>query len=804
MGQNACYAEINPYICIWCISLLTVARLADTYYNIYSANDIRYTITMGLLDFLKRGSEDVGMEAKMVYDEAEQLYKAGNYDDAVRLYEKAWSKYPDVGDFYGLLACYIHGNDASGNERRCCELACHGAEKGNSQSMYRYALFLDTGHGCAEDKAESRHWLEKSTEQGNPDAAYALASLLYDEVKTNPLLLDRCYRLTKVYADRGHEGAKRRLDEWFGPIRDDEWQGFTTARMAQRGYNWLCGKDGFQQNLALAMRCLRAAAERGDAAARSNLGWCFEKQGDYASANDCYILSASQGCTTAMLNIATNLHKGLGAPKDDAGARRYLRMAHDAGDERAKKRMAQYFPEDEVRELSAGMTAEEMNKRAWAYLKGVDNCEHDAKKAVLWFDAAASHGLVAAWYGRGVALDEQKLYSEAFASYLRGAEQGNAKCMFTVGIRYAEGKGCKHDDASAQAWLLQADEAGEPRAKGKLYELYPEVEREDKVQFMLDNMPTCIDEDFSSEEYDVEAMAHDLVNDEDYELARELLDGYFQEIDGGAQPSSCHEDLLLYLAWVYYKDGDGSDAQSPHHNLRLAHDYLMDIGDDFDAYCDDSYMKLAELYYACYTCYDDCDLKHVQRHRSRKWYGRKAYEYYSQAADEGFPMGMYYKARFLIDGDVVESDFNQAFMLLKESEEGGDAEPLYWLGNMYYYPDYGRVNKDAARDYYERYVALEEERVESEGCMSADFAQASCNLAHLLLQNHSSADDYQARQLLDRVVDSHHTVADALFGYMLYEGRGGMKIKATGLEFMRKAAANGDSMARQFLRNYGY
>ena len=34
MGLNACYAEINPYICIWCISLLTVARLADTYYNI--------------------------------------------------------------------------------------------------------------------------------------------------------------------------------------------------------------------------------------------------------------------------------------------------------------------------------------------------------------------------------------------------------------------------------------------------------------------------------------------------------------------------------------------------------------------------------------------------------------------------------------------------------------------------------------------------------------------------------------------------------------------------------------------------
>lgn len=52
MGLNACYAEINPYICIWCISLLTVARLADTYYYIYSANDIRYTITNPLAELI--------------------------------------------------------------------------------------------------------------------------------------------------------------------------------------------------------------------------------------------------------------------------------------------------------------------------------------------------------------------------------------------------------------------------------------------------------------------------------------------------------------------------------------------------------------------------------------------------------------------------------------------------------------------------------------------------------------------------------------------------------------------------------
>ena len=39
---------------------------------------------------------------------------------------------------------------------------------------------------------------------------------------------------------------------------------------------------------------------------------------------------------------------------------------------------------------------------------------------------------------------------------------------------------------------------------------------------MLDNMRLCVEENFSSDEYDVEAMVYELINDEDYETAREL------------------------------------------------------------------------------------------------------------------------------------------------------------------------------------------------------------------------------------------------------------------------------------------
>lgn len=58
--------------------------------------------------------------------------------------------------------------------------------------------------------------------------------------------------------------------------------------------------------------------------------------------------------------------------------------------------------------------------------------------------------------------------------------------------------------------------------------------------------------------------------------------------------------------------------------------------------------------------------------------------------------------------------------------------------------------------------------------------------------------------MLEKVVESGFTMGDALYGYMLYEGRGGGKNYSTGLHFMRKAADRGDLMARQFLRNYGY
>ena len=553
------------------------------------------------------------------------------------------------------------------------------------------------------------------------------------------------------------------------------------------------------------MRCLKAAAARGNAAAYCNIGWLLDQKGKHGEANEAYFKSANLGNTTAMINLARSLHNGWGWPKDDNGSRRYLQMAHEAGDKRAMMRMAEFFPADEVQRLSAGMTASEVYARACDVANGTNGQTRNAALAEHWYGRAAAMGVVAALYGQGVVLDEQNRFADAFNAYLDGAKRGNTDCMYVVGTRYAEGKGCTRDEDKANEWLLKAVEAGDQRAVDKIYELNPNIERDRKVQFMLDNMRLCVEENFSSEEYDVEAMVRQLINDEEYEMARKLTKRCLLEVEDDSDELDCLEDMQIYLAYIYYEDGDGNDElDCPFYRLRQAHPLIVDLSQDFVPYWADTYMWLATLYHELYYNYEDAEVNTFSRHRDSEWYGRQAYKYNKLAAEEGYYMAMYRTARFLIDGDVVDADYDEAYSWLQKCEGYCDDLPLYWLGNMHYYPEYGRENNVLARKYYEAYKEKYEEKGYNKNIITDVYAQTLTNLAHLLLRQESSICDSRAREMLKKVVESSFDLADALYGYVLYEGKGGMKDRTGGLQYMRKAADRGDLMARQFLRNYGY
>lgn len=109
---------------------------------------------MGLFDKLKGFNETNTEAAKRLYDKATSEYKAKNYYSAVRLYEMAWDKDPDVGTFFNLSCCYYFEWGTSKDEKRCYELTRHAAIKDHPAAMNNLSFFLNTGYGCQEDRVE--------------------------------------------------------------------------------------------------------------------------------------------------------------------------------------------------------------------------------------------------------------------------------------------------------------------------------------------------------------------------------------------------------------------------------------------------------------------------------------------------------------------------------------------------------------------------------------------------------------------------------------------------------------------------
>lgn len=300
---------------------------------------------MGLFDKLKGFNETNTEAAKRLYDKATSEYKAKNYYSAVRLYEMAWDKDPDVGTFFNLSCCYYFEWGTSKDEKRCYELTRHAAIKDHPAAMNNLSFFLNTGYGCQEDRVEGRKWLERAANKNDISACHTLACQLHIEAKDDSKLLDRCHKLITRCATENFKDSVAKVSEWFGPIREDEWNGMTTVDMYNRGCDWMNGTNGFTKNLPLAIRCFEAAAERNHAGAYCNKGWCLEQEGKLALANEAYLKGANLGNAAAMANLAQNLHNGTGWPKDDTAARYYLIMAQEAGSERATTMLAQFFAE---------------------------------------------------------------------------------------------------------------------------------------------------------------------------------------------------------------------------------------------------------------------------------------------------------------------------------------------------------------------------------------------------------------------------------------------------------------------------
>lgn len=655
---------------------------------------------MGLFDKLKRNNETNTEAAKRLYDKATSEYKAKNYYSAVRLYEMAWDKDPDVGTFFFQSCCYYFEWGTSKDEKRCYELTRHAALKDHPAAMNNLSFFLNTGYGCQEDRVEGRKWLERAANKNDVRACHTLAHNLHTEAKDDPKLLDRCHKLITRCATENFKDSVAKVSEWFGPIKEDEWNGMTTVDMYNRGCDWMNGTNGFTKNLTLAIRCFEAAAERNHAGAYCNKGWCLEQEGKLALANEAYLKGANLGNAAAMANLAQNLHNGTGWPKDDTAARHYLTMAQEAGSERATTMLAEFFP--------------------------------DPKE------------------------EPQPIYSE--------------------------------DACDDEPSTYDMDEEDD-----ELY--FDDWTNEEKVEFMTTNMNMCVSMGFCIDECDVPQLAEELIDAEEYDLARKLLRSCLSVCESTNDADDNIDEVRFLLAWVYYLDYDGNEEDNaPYYRLRLAYELIMLLGENPILHGEQN-QNLADFYDTCYRYGDDYDLHNLPGYHIPTWYGHQAYRFYSKAADDGYGYSMQMQAKYLMkEPSVVPSNYQKAEQLLTEAVNNIQALAFYLLGDLYYHSKYGRRNVEKAKECYINFI----NKYYCYNLYPYEYGQACHNAASILIDYDGSKESLrQARSILSEA-RSHKWcfgAVDRLYGRMLCEGLGGERDVAEGRRLIAEACDDKEGMA---------
>lgn len=651
---------------------------------------------MGLFDKLKRFNETDTEAAKRLYDNATSDYKAKNYHSAVRLYEMAWDKDPDVGTFFNLSCCYYFEWGTSKDEKRCYELTRHAAIKDHPAAMNNLSFFLNTGYGCQEDRVEGRKWLERAANKNDVRACHTLAHNLHTEAKDDPKLLDRCHKLITRCATENFQDAREKVNEWFGPIKEDEWNGMTTVDMYNRGCDWMNGTNGFAKNLTLAIRCFEAAAERNHAGAYCNKGWCLEQEGKLALANEAYLKGANLGNAAAMANLAQNLHNGTGWPKDDTAARHYLIMAQEAGSERATTMLAQFFAEPKE--------------------------------------------------------DPQPAYDEEY----------------------------DEDAYSDQPSAYDKDEEDDELD-------FEDMTNEEKVEYMTANMNMCVSMRFCIDEYDVPQLAEELIDAEEFDLARKLLRKCLSVCESSNDADDNIDEVRFLLAWVYYLDYDGNEEDNaPYYRLRLAYELIMLLGENPKLFGIQN-QNLADFYDVCYHFGDDYDLHNMPCYHISTWYGHQAYKFYSKAADDGYGYSMQMQAKYLMkEPSVVPSNYQKAEQLLTEAVNNIQTLAFYLLGDLYYHSKYGRRNVEKAKECYINFI----NKYYCYNLYPYEYVQACHNAASILVDYDGSKEAlHQARSILSeaRSHDWRFGAVDRLYGRMLCEGLGGERDVAEGRRLIAEA-----------------
>ena len=219
-------------------------------------------------------------------------------------------------------------------------------------------------------------------------------------------------------------------------------------------------------------------AEKGDAGAMNNLGWCYKNgngvEKNYEEAVKWYKKAAEKGDASAMNNLGHCYYYGEGVEKNYEEAVKWYRKAAEKGDAWAMRNLGICYDNGE------GIEKNEAEAEKW-YKKAFPLFLQKAKVG----NAGAMCNLGNCYYnGNGV----EKNYEEAVKWFKKAAEKGNDTAMNNLGACYENGEGVEKNYEEAVKWFTKAAELGHIGAVKNLARCYRDgegVEEDDTKAFEL-------------------------------------------------------------------------------------------------------------------------------------------------------------------------------------------------------------------------------------------------------------------------------------------------------------------------------
>ncbi len=282
---------------------------------------------------------------------ANEYYKQGNYQEAIKWYKKA-EEQGSADAQYSLGEMYYYGRGVKQNYQEAIKWYKKAEEQENEKAQYYLGEMYYYGKGVTKNYQEAIKWYKKAGEQGNAGAQYSLG-YMYEKGQGVSRNYEEAVRWYRKGAERGNadaqyhlgvmyylgQGVSRNYEEAVKWFRKGAEQGNADAQYFL-GYMYYDGR-GVKENLQEAVKWFRKGAERGHAHAQYFLGCVYlYGQGidqDVNKAKEWLEKAVEQGDASAQNELGEMYLYGRGVERDFNKAKKLFEMAMKQGHKRAEE-----------------------------------------------------------------------------------------------------------------------------------------------------------------------------------------------------------------------------------------------------------------------------------------------------------------------------------------------------------------------------------------------------------------------------------------------------------------------------------